>query len=70
MEDIRLQFDETYSSIVEYLQALDAVIEEKECEEVYSIKNYNNFIERLKIENLYTDVIENFIEDYMKYHNN
>lgn len=70
MEDIRLQFDETYSSIIEYLQALDAVIEEKEYNEVYSIKNYNNFIERLKIENLYTDVIENFIEDYMKYHNN
>lgn len=33
------------------------------------IKAIDNFRFRLKVENLYTEEIENFIEYYLKYHN-
>lgn len=33
------------------------------------IKNLDNFIWKLKLENLYTPGIETFIKDYMRYYN-
>ena len=34
------------------------------------INNLDNFIWKLKIDNLYTPELEKFIEQYMKYYNN
>lgn len=38
-------------------------------EEYEGVKNLDNFIQRLKLDNLYTDKLENFIDDYLKFHN-
>lgn len=40
---------------------------QEECE---SIKNLDNFIWKLKLDNLYTNELEQFLEDYMKFNNN
>ena len=37
--------------------------------ESLGIKDIDNFRFRLKVENLYTEELENFIEYYLKYHN-
>lgn len=37
--------------------------------EELGIKDIDNFRFRLKVENLYTEELENFIEYYLKYHN-
>lgn len=37
--------------------------------EALGIKDIDNFRFRLKVENLYTEELENFIEYYLKYHN-
>lgn len=50
-------------------QLLDNLEEEIKYKEKQSIKDINNFKIELRKNNLYTDEIENFIEQYMKYYN-
>ena len=50
----------------EELNDLYDLIEEKE---KYSIKDIDNFKRELKRENLYTEDLDNFIEQYMIYYN-
>ena len=40
-----------------------------ELEEKVTIKDFNHFIWRLKADNLYTDELDMFINDYMKFYN-
>lgn len=40
---------------------------EEPCEE--SIKNLENFIWRLKLDGVYTDKLEDFINNYLKFYN-
>lgn len=35
----------------------------------FPIKNWNNFITRMIIENLYTQQFEDFVNDYLKFYN-
>lgn len=56
----------------EYITELenDLAAAQKELETMSdTIKDIDNFIFRLKAENLYTEELENFIEYYLKYHN-
>lgn len=50
-------------------QLLDNLEEEIKYKEKQSIKDINNFKIELRKNNLYTDEIENFIEQYMNYYN-
>ena len=45
---------------------LDDLVDEDESK---SIKDLDNFIWKLKVDNLYTPELEKFIEQYMKYYN-
>ena len=49
------------------LDNLDDLVDEDESK---SIKDLDNFIWKLKVDNLYTPELEKFIEQYMKYYNN
>lgn len=51
-------------------QLLDNLEEKLKQKEKQSIKDINNFKIELRKNNLYTDEIENFIEQYMNYYNN
>lgn len=45
---------------------------EKQADEIMSkfpFKNWDNFITRMKIENLYTQEFEDFVNDYLKFYN-
>lgn len=59
--------NEAYSEIENKLY--DYVYEYANNPESLGIKDIDNFIFRLKVENLYTEELENFIEYYLKYHN-
>lgn len=50
-------------------QLLDNLEEEIKHKEKKSIKDLDNFKIELRKNNLYTDEIENFIEQYMNYYN-
>ena len=45
---------------------------EKQADEImnkFPIKNWDYFITRMKIENLYTQQFEDFVNDYLKFYN-
>ena len=76
IDEIRKLYDEVYDNIhdnmelcIEELQRIEEFIDDIEDEEAYSIKDYIHFIERLKIDGLYTEELERFMDDYIKFHN-
>lgn len=68
LEEIREQYDFTYECILESLNALDELIQKKE-DSAIVINDLDNFILRLKNENLYTRDIQKFIDEYIKFYN-
>ena len=68
LKEIREQYDFTYECILESLNALDELIQNKE-DSAIVINDLDNFILRLKNENLYTKDIQKFIDEYIKYYN-
>lgn len=68
LEEIREQYDFTYECILESLNALDELIQNKE-DSAIVINDLDNFILRLKNENLYTRDIQKFIDEYIKFYN-
>lgn len=56
-----------FNEIEEINEELEEQLEnQEECEH---IKNLDNFIWKLKLENLYTNELEQFLENYMKFNN-
>lgn len=68
LEEIREQYDFTYECILESLNALDELIQNKE-DSAIVINDLDNFILRLKNENLYTVDLKKFIDEYIKFYN-
>lgn len=68
LKEIREQYDFTYECILESLNALDELIQKKE-DSAIVINDLDNFILRLKNENLYTKDIQKFIDEYIKFYN-
>lgn len=76
MEEIRTRLIELYncldniswdiSDAKESLDGLEISIKEKENN---SIKDLDNFKRQLKRDGLYSDKLEEFLDDYMKYYN-
>lgn len=56
-----------YNDLEEIKDDLESQIENLEIEN--GIKDINNFIWKLKIDNLYDPKLENFIENYLKFYN-
>lgn len=50
-------------------ERIDELKELLDVEEPNSIKDLDNFIWKLKLENLYDEKLERFINDYMKFYN-
>lgn len=70
LEDEITGLEEAYSEMEEaYSEMENKLYEYANNPEALGIKNINNFRFRLKVENLYTEELENFIEYYLKYHN-
>ena len=64
--DLSLDLENALENAREELNDLYDLIEEKE---KYSIKDIDNFKRELKREGLYTEELDNFIEQYMIYYN-
>ncbi len=64
-----IQWD--FEIVNEYLAETEDMIETiKNNQERNMIKDINNFKRELKREGLYSNKLDDFIEDYMKYYNN
>ena len=65
------KFEQNIQEIKDYLENIDCILDDLEPEEEddESIKNLDNFIEKLKEDNLYTEELEMFIDNYMKFYN-
>ena len=50
-------------------ERIDELKELLDVEEPNNIKDLDNFIWKLKLENLYDEKLERFINDYMKFYN-
>jgi hypothetical protein len=60
-----------FEIVNEYLaETEDMIIEIQNNQERKMIKNISNFKRELKREGLYSNKLDDFIEDYMKYYNN
>ena len=81
MEDINKRFKEInenlrsiswdFETVNDYLaETEDMIIEIQNNQERKMIKNISNFKRELKREGLYSNKLDDFIEDYMKYYNN
>lgn len=75
-KDLKIEVTEIYNllnnigwDLSEAKEKLDNLEEEIKHKEKQSIKDINNFKIELKKARLYTDEMEEFIEQYMKYYN-
>lgn len=75
-KDLKIEVTEIYNlldnigwDLSEAREKLDNLEEEIKYKEKQSIKDINNFKIELKKARLYTDEMEEFIEQYMKYYN-
>lgn len=66
LEEKVQEIRDNLNNIDDILDNLDDLVDE---EEPTNIKNLDNFICKLKVDNLYTPELERFIEQYMKYYN-
>ena len=65
LEDFEIMCED----IQEYLGEKFSDFMEKMYDEDVIIKNVDNFVHKLSINNLLTDELEQFIEEYMRYEN-
>lgn len=64
---IKNEFDSTCEDLIETIQNYQESLEELEI--ANGIRDIDNFIWKLKLENLYTPELEKFLEHYMRYEN-
>lgn len=64
---IKNEFDLTCEDLIETIQNYQESLEELEI--VNGIRDIDNFIWKLKLENLYTPELEKFLGHYMRYEN-
>lgn len=64
---IKNDFDLTCEDLIETIQNYQESLEELEI--ANGIRDIDNFIWKLKLENLYTPELEKFLEHYMRYEN-
>lgn len=64
---IKNEFDLTCEDLIETIQNYQESLEELEI--ANGIRDIDNFIWKLKLENLYTPELEKFLEHYMRYEN-
>ena len=68
LKEVREQFDYSYTKVMDSLLAIDVLLSEYE-ENRRIISDVDEFIYRLKDENLYTDDLGAFIERYLSFYN-
>ena len=69
LEKDRDEWKQQAESLQEELDSLNEAYGELEERTINSIYNLDDFIFRLKVDDLYTDELGKFIEDYMKFYN-
>lgn len=67
IDQIKNEFDLTCEDLIETIQNYQESLEEVEI--ANGIRDIDNFIWKLKLENLYTSELEKFLEHYMRYEN-
>ena len=67
VNDIVVEVDSYCEGLIESIQELQRFVDDLDI--VDGINDVDNFIWKLKSENLYTPELEKFIKDYMRYHN-
>lgn len=70
LKDIKFDLRETIYDLIGHLEDLNEVYQIIENQYTKTIKNIDNFKRELKRDNLYTEELENFINQYMIYYNN
>lgn len=67
LEKVRDEFN----NLIDIVNDLNLAIDNAEAEEndTTRIKSLDNFINRLKLDNLYSKELEEFIENYLKFYN-
>ena len=70
LKDIKFDLRETIYDLRGHLEDLNEVYQIIENQYTKTIKNIDNFKRELKRDNLYTEELENFINQYMIYYNN
>ena len=70
LKDINFYLRETIYDLRGHLEDLNEVYQLIENQNTKTIKNIDNFKRELKRDNLYTEELENFINQYMIYYNN
>lgn len=70
LKDIKFDLRETIYDLRGHLEDLNEVYQIIENQNTKTIKDIDNFKRELKRDNLYTEELENFINQYMIYYNN
>lgn len=70
LKDIKFDLRETIYDLRGHLEDLNEVYQLIENQNTKTIKDIDNFKRELKRDNLYTEELENFINQYMIYYNN
>lgn len=66
---LRTYFDEMDESVRNFLAEIDICLDEVEKGYSSSIKDIDNFIFKLKNDDLYSEELATFIDNYIKYYN-
>lgn len=66
LEDVIKTFRDSINDMDNALDYLDSLVKN----DSKKINNLDNFIWRLKLDNLYNEDIENFINNYIEFYNN
>lgn len=73
ISELENERNQLYNDLEYYRDMEQRVLEiEKKAMDIldkFPIKNWNYFITRMKIENLYTQEFEDFVNDYLKFYN-
>lgn len=70
LNDIKFDLRETMWDLKDHLEDLNEIYKIIENQNTKTIKDIDNFKRELKRDNLYTEELENFINQYMIYYNN
>lgn len=69
LKDIRGQLDHSMELIQEACQALDEEVAKYENGDIQVINDVEEFIRRLKMDNLHTPELDKFITEYLRFYN-
>lgn len=68
-DTLATQMDEVYDTCHRICNTIDSIDDFVKDYDGQSIQDVNTFIDKLKLDNLYSEEMEKFIENYMKFYN-